>query len=178
MGSQDTYGAALVDAAGATAPQARLSSTIKTAVLSGAAANTNIALSGLHPNRDELISVIENRAGLVFNYQGGSGAGTQTVTGIVTTDRLVSVLEFSTTIDIATVTDRTSDFTITAANTITNGGVAIDAGNSILVIYEDTSTSGIDRTSISRITSNGNIRLSSATTGSVLLVTYGSRGAF
>lgn len=66
----------------------------------------------------------------------GAAAGDVTVTGIATTDTLVSVLVFTTAASIATVADLTAEFTITAANTINNVGGTSTANNQLLVIYD------------------------------------------
>jgi len=72
----------------------------------------------------------------------------------------------------------TSEFTITAANTINNATGTATNNDQLWVFWEDMSTSAIDRTSVAKITSLGNIQLTAATTGSRLLITYGLRGAF
>lgn len=67
----------------------------------------------------------------------GGAAGDITVTGIAKGDRLIAVLEFATAAAIATLTDRTAEFDITAADTINNAGGTSTASDSLLVIYED-----------------------------------------
>ena len=164
--------------AGAGTANALFSRYLKSTVLSGAAANTNIALSGIDPRTDELISVIEERNGLkLTSIAGVASAGNHTVTGIATEDRIVAVQLLTTTASIATHADLTAEFTITAANTINNtGGTNTGTGNTLLVWWEDVSTSRIDRTAIASISSYGNIRLTSSTAGSKLSVIYTKRG--
>lgn len=68
----------------------------------------------------------------------GGAAGNFTVTGIATLDELVSVVYFP--IDTGTVTsvsDLTSEFTISAANTINNTGGTATTGGKLLVVYRD-----------------------------------------
>lgn len=67
----------------------------------------------------------------------GGAAGDHTVTGIAVGDELVSVLEFATAAAIATLTDRTSEFSITAADTVNNAGGTSTASDSLLVIWVD-----------------------------------------
>lgn len=68
----------------------------------------------------------------------GGSAGNLTVTGIATTDRLVSVtvLDRDSTAANITLADLTSEFSITATNTINNAGGTSTTGNALLVVYE------------------------------------------
>lgn len=65
----------------------------------------------------------------------GGAAGNLTLTGIATTDELVSVMVFTTAAAIATVADLTAEFTITAANTINNTGGTSTASNQLMVFW-------------------------------------------
>lgn len=65
---------------------------------------------------------------LVMTIVAGAAAGDVTVTGIKTTDKLVAVL------DIAG-TDLTSEFTISAADTINNVGGTSSAASQLIVAY-------------------------------------------
>lgn len=66
----------------------------------------------------------------------GGAAGDHTVTGIATTDELVLVLYFvGAGTDVTDITDLTSEFTITAANTINNTGGTATTGGKLLVLY-------------------------------------------
>lgn len=67
----------------------------------------------------------------------GAAAGNVTVSGIKTTDKLVSVL------DIAG-TDLTSEFDITAVDTINNTGGTSSAGSFLLVTYWSAHSRGGD----------------------------------
>lgn len=68
----------------------------------------------------------------------GAAAGNVTVTGITTADRLVSVIRLNRDATAANIdiSDLTSEFSITAANTIANTGGTNTTGDSLLVIYE------------------------------------------
>ncbi len=66
----------------------------------------------------------------------GAAAGNVTVTGIATTDTLVSVLVFTTAASIATVADLTAEFTITATDTVNNTGGTSTANNQLLIIVD------------------------------------------
>ena len=68
----------------------------------------------------------------------GGSAGALTVTGIATTDRLigVTVLDRDATAANINLVNLTSEFTITAANTIDNTGGTVTTGNTLLVVYE------------------------------------------
>jgi hypothetical protein len=68
----------------------------------------------------------------------GGSAGTLTVTGILTTDRLVSVLrlDIDATAANTDLDDLTSEFSISAADTITNAGGSATTGDKLKVLYE------------------------------------------
>jgi len=75
----------------------------------------------------------------------GGSAGNLTVTGALTTDKLVSVLRLDVELDTGTsasgnkvqaLADITSEFTISAANTINNAGGTDTTGDRLLVTYE------------------------------------------
>lgn len=74
----------------------------------------------------------------------GGAAGNHTVTGIKTTDTLVAVLQIDVASDTGTsasgdkvqaIADLTSEFTISAANTINNTGGSATTGDKLLVLY-------------------------------------------
>jgi hypothetical protein len=67
----------------------------------------------------------------------GGAAGNLTVTGIKTTDHLVSVVVFTTAAAIATAANLTAEFSITALNTINNTGGTATTNNAVLVTYLD-----------------------------------------
>lgn len=68
----------------------------------------------------------------------GAAAGNVTVTGIATGDKLVSVLRLiGAGTDVTDVTDLTSEFSITAANTINNTGGTATSGSKLVVLYLD-----------------------------------------
>lgn len=77
--------------------------------------------------------------GLKIALIAGGSAGDHTVTGIATTDRIVSVLHASTAAAIATLADLTSEFSISAANTINNALGTDTSSDQLWVIYEDAS---------------------------------------
>jgi hypothetical protein len=68
----------------------------------------------------------------------GGAAGDITVTGILTTDTLVSVLrlDIDATAANTDLDDLTSEFTITAANTINNVGGTASTGDKLMVTYQ------------------------------------------
>lgn len=69
----------------------------------------------------------------------GGSAGNHTVTGIATADAILSVskIDFDTDGDIATVSDLTSEFSIGAANTISNGSGTDSTDALLLVLWAD-----------------------------------------
>lgn len=70
----------------------------------------------------------------------GAAAGNFTVTGIATADELVTVLYFAGAgTDVTNVADLTSEFTVTAANTINNTGGTATTGGKLVVLYLDLS---------------------------------------
>lgn len=84
----------------------------------------------------DLVSPLEIKTAVVA----GGVAGNITVTGIATEDTLVSVIRFTGGgVDVTDVEDLTSEFTITAADTINNTGGTNTTGDKLLVIYVDKS---------------------------------------
>ena len=67
----------------------------------------------------------------------GGAAGDHTVGGIATGDNLVAVLHVDFTDASETGTDITSEFTISAADTINNAGGTDSTGGFLVVVYED-----------------------------------------
>lgn len=69
----------------------------------------------------------------------GSTAGTFTVTGIATADKILSAskIEFGTDGDIYTVVDLTSEFSISAANTVTNASGTNSTDALLLILWAD-----------------------------------------
>lgn len=70
----------------------------------------------------------------------GAAAGAVTVTGVATTDTLVFVGVFTTKASIATFADLTSEFTISATNTLDNTGGTSTANNQLLVVVDRPNT--------------------------------------
>ena len=66
----------------------------------------------------------------------GGAAGDFTVTGITTADTLIMVLHYTTG---AALADLTSEFSITATNTINNAGGTATTSDQLVVIYQDNS---------------------------------------
>ncbi len=68
----------------------------------------------------------------------GGAAGALTVTGIATSDRLVGVIRLDRDAAAANINlgSLTSEFSITAANTISNAGGTNTTGDALLVLYE------------------------------------------
>jgi hypothetical protein len=64
----------------------------------------------------------------------GGAAGAFTVTGIDTEDRIISVHEL---VSAGAHVDLTSEFTITAADTIDNTGGSASTGNQLMVVWGD-----------------------------------------
>lgn len=71
-----------------------------------------------------------------FYVADGAAAGNVTVTGVATTDTLVFVGVFTTKASIATFADLTSEFTISATNTINNTAGTSTANNQLLVCVD------------------------------------------
>lgn len=66
----------------------------------------------------------------------GGAAGAHTVTGILTTDSLVSVFELTGGgTDVTAVADLTAEFSISAADTIDNTGGTATTGDQLLVTW-------------------------------------------
>jgi hypothetical protein len=67
----------------------------------------------------------------------GGAAGNLTLTGIAVGDELSFVGRFSTAASIATLTDLTAEFSITAGNTINNTGGTATTGDTLMVVWID-----------------------------------------
>lgn len=80
----------------------------------------------------------------------GGAAGNLTLTGITTSDTLLSVLSYTTAASIASVADLTAEFTITANDTINNTGGTATTNNQVVVLWEDADTR-VDTTTITGI---------------------------
>ncbi len=68
----------------------------------------------------------------------GGAAGNHTVTGIATTDTLVSVIHNTA----GALVDLTSEFTIDSADTIDNVGGTVTTGDDLLVTYQSVPNAG------------------------------------
>lgn len=132
------------------------------AIVSGGAAG-NLTVEGIKAG-DELISVVDV-SGNSQTVADGAVAGDVTVTGIAIADKLVSV------INLTDGTDITSEFTISAADTINNTGGATTAGDTLLVVWEKVKSNVVSEFII---TKDGTINNTdgTATTGKSLLVTW------
>jgi hypothetical protein len=102
-------------------------SPLATAIVAGGAAG-DLTVTGIKP-RDAIASVMVLPAPAQTVVAGGA-AGDITVTGITTSDRLVSV------INLTDGADLTSEFSITAADTINNAGGTATTGDDLLVVWE------------------------------------------
>ena len=89
------------------------------------------------PHANGLKDVLQQLQGLKVTVVAGGAAGNITVTGIATTDHLVSVVHLD--LGANAETDLTSEFTISAANTINNAGGTSSANDTLLITYFDTS---------------------------------------
>lgn len=69
----------------------------------------------------------------IFFVDGGA-AGNHTVTGIAVGDSLISVFHVSTKANVATIADLTSEFTVSAADTI-NNAAGTDTTNDLLIVF-------------------------------------------
>ena len=74
---------------------------------------------------------------LKCNMISGGAAGDFTVTGIATTDQIVSVWHVSTAAAVATIADITAEFDITAANTINNTDGTATTDDQLIVFWLD-----------------------------------------
>jgi|GEM_PF-6886331 len=84
-----------------------------------------------------LVDVLKELQGLKATVVAGAAAGNVTVTGIAADDTLIAVLH----LDMGgnAETDLTSEFSITAANTINNTGGTATTNDTLLVLYFDKS---------------------------------------
>lgn len=74
---------------------------------------------------------------LEVDYLAGGAAGDLTLTGIATDDTLLKVISIDTSGAGNAGTDLTSEFTITAANTINNTGGTSTANKTVIVYWLD-----------------------------------------
>jgi len=80
-------------------------------------------------------AVVASELGIEQTIIGGGAAGDHTVTGIATTDKLLSVIHLDMTDASETGADLTAEFSISAANTINNAGGTNTTGGFLLVTY-------------------------------------------
>lgn len=66
----------------------------------------------------------------------GGTAGDHTVAGITTKDTLISVHSLASSTDVLSTADLTSEFSITAANTVNNTGGTSSANGALLVMWQ------------------------------------------
>lgn len=87
------------------------------------------------------IPLLKELAGTRYSVLAGGSAGNLTLTGITTSDVLkaVIVLDRDATAANINLVDLTSEFSITAADTINNTGGTATTGNTLLVIWIDVS---------------------------------------
>ena len=110
----------------------------KHTVLAGGAAG-NFTLTGIVTG-DELVAVLRLKGGVPLKMAvvAGGAAGDHTVTGIATDDQIVEVMYFAGAgTDVTDVADLTSEFSISAANTINNTGGTATTGGKLIVRYID-----------------------------------------
>lgn len=74
---------------------------------------------------------------LQVDLAAGGAAGNITITGIAVGDELAFVGVFATAASIATLTDLTAEFSVTAPNTINNTGGTATTSNQLMVIWVD-----------------------------------------
>lgn len=109
----------------------------------GAEAFFGYALEAVTANATTRINVMHTPPGqpgaIKQTIIAGAAAGDRTVTGIALNDKLISVLKIDATDASETFSDLTSEFTITAANTINNTGGTTSANSGLIVTYLDVS---------------------------------------
>lgn len=169
-------------------------SLLKKAVISGGSAG-NLTVTGI-ATTDTLLAVLQVDLAASFGTLkkaiiAGGSAGNLTLTGIATTDTLIEVVRYDVELDtgtgasgnkVAGVTDITSEFTISATNTINNTGGTDTSGDRLEVLYMTPATAAqgfADLTSEFTISATNTINNTggTATTGDKLLVLYESRDA-
>lgn len=99
---------------------------------STATANVLIGGGGVAPGQANLPSGF-----LQVDLVAGGAAGNITITGIAVGDELVFVGQFTTAASIATLADRTAEYSVTATNTINNTGGTASTGDQLLVMWID-----------------------------------------
>ncbi len=89
--------------------------------------------------KDALKAVLDQlQKGIKAAVVTGGAAGNFTVTGIATGDELILVLRFTGAgTDVTDVADLTSEFSISATDTINNTGGTATTGSKLLVLYWD-----------------------------------------
>lgn len=85
---------------------------------------------------DDLREALTDLQGLKFYAIAGGSAGDHTVTGVAADDHLVAVIHFTPSTSLAILT---SEFTISAANTINNTGGTDTSSDYLLVVTFDKS---------------------------------------
>jgi len=122
--------------------EALVTGSVQTADIADSAVTTakiaNGAIGNAKVAADAAIAPTKLATGVVkATLIAGGAAGNHTVSGISTGDHLVAVLQVDATDASETYDDLTSEFTISAANTINNTGGTNTTGSGLLVIWED-----------------------------------------
>jgi len=135
---------------------------IKSATIAGGAAGA-LTVTGIKKD-DEIVSVV-NVSGNTQVLAAGGAAGDLTATGVSAGDVLKSV------INLTDLTDVTSEFSITADDTINNTGGTATTGDVLLVVFEKAKS---DLASEFIVTADNTVNNTggTATTGMTLLVTW------
>lgn len=113
----------------------------KLLVESGGAVSKGARVVSDSTGRAVAMTAAQAVAGTVTVAIAGGSAGNLTVTGIATTDSLISVVRLDRDATAANVNLSviTSEFTITATNTINNAGGTDTTGDTLLITYRDAS---------------------------------------
>jgi hypothetical protein len=147
---------------------------LKLTSLAGGAAG-NHTLNGLTSSHTLLSVVALDKTAPVTKAIAGGAAGNHTVTGIAASDTLLSVVFVDATDVSEAVTDLTSEFAISAADTVNNAAGTDTTGGFLLVTYLDASVAaGADLTEEFAISAADTINNAAGTdtTGKTLLVSY------
>ncbi len=155
----------------------------KTAVIAGGAAG-NHTLAGITTD-DQLAAVLRLAgAGVALKTAvlAGGAAGDHTLTGIAAGDDIVSVLHMQGDgTQLTGAEDLTSEFTITAADTLNNTGGTASTNGFLIVVYADLSADDVmeDLRSEFSITAANTLNNTggTVTTGDKLLVFWVDKGA-
>lgn len=148
------------DGAGAAIANGLFGRKLKSALVNGVAAGSSISISGIDPKTDQIVSVIQLKNPIRTSYATGAAKGSAiTVTGITTSDYIISAIYSDLNTADVTITSPTviSDLYVFQTNEVMSNTTAT-TGKAVFVNWYDISEGSADLTSVFSINGFGTIK--------------------